>query len=44
VLALRIGNTRNAAPLVMVNTAPAPESDAQGARDGRPPGAAAPVS
>jgi EmrB/QacA subfamily drug resistance transporter len=44
VLALRIGNTRNAAPLVMVNTAPAPEPDAEGARDGRPPGTAAPVS
>jgi MFS family permease len=44
VLALRIGNTRNAAPLVMVNTAPAPEPDAQAPRDGRPPGTAAPVS
>src|SRR5215469_6910966 len=43
-LALRIGNTRNAAPLVMVDTAPAPEPDAQGARNGRPPGTAAPVS
>jgi len=44
VLALRIGNTRDAAPLVMVNTAPAPGPDAQGPRDGRPPGTAAPVS
>jgi len=43
-LAVRIGNTRNAAPLVMVNTAPAPEPDAQGPRDGRPPSTAAPVS
>jgi len=44
VLALRIGNTRDAAPLVMVNTEPAPEPAAQGPRQGRPPGTAAPVS
>src|SRR5690348_11462647 len=44
VLALRIGNTRNAAPLVMINAAPAPEPAAQGPRQGRPPGTAASVS
>jgi EmrB/QacA subfamily drug resistance transporter len=42
-LALRIGNTRNAAPLVMVNAEQAAEPDAQGPRHGRPPGTAAPV-
>jgi EmrB/QacA subfamily drug resistance transporter len=44
-LALRIGNTREAAPLVMVNTEltrPAPSGDGSG--DGRPAGTAAPVS
>src|SRR5436190_12581061 len=43
VLALRIGNTRNPAPLVMVNTEPAPEPNAQEPRHGRPPGTATPV-
>jgi EmrB/QacA subfamily drug resistance transporter len=42
-LALRIGNTRNAAPLVMVNAEPASEPNAQGPRHGRSPGTAAPV-
>jgi MFS family permease len=44
VLALRIGNTRHAAPLVMVNTELPPEPNLQGPRDARPPGTAAPVS
>jgi EmrB/QacA subfamily drug resistance transporter len=44
VLALRIGNTRNAAPLVLVDAEPAPEPSTQRTRDGRPPGTAAPVS
>jgi EmrB/QacA subfamily drug resistance transporter len=43
VLALRIGNTREAAPLVMVNTE-SPGPSGRESRDGRPPGTAAPVS
>ena len=43
VLALRIGNTRQAAPLVMVSAEPSPGQPATGSRDGRPPGTAAPV-
>jgi EmrB/QacA subfamily drug resistance transporter len=38
VLALRIGNTREAAPLVMVSTEPAAAPGRPGARDGAPPG------
>ena len=44
VLALRIGNTRKAAPLVMVNTERPVEPSASAAADGTPPGARAPVS
>ena len=44
VLALRIGNTREAAPLVMVNTELTPEPSGHGPRDGRPSGTATPVS
>jgi EmrB/QacA subfamily drug resistance transporter len=45
VLALRIGNTRNTPPLVMVNTEPAPpEPNGHGPRDGRRAGTATPVS
>jgi MFS family permease len=43
VLALRIGNTRKAAPLVMVNTEQTPEPSGHGPRDGRPSGTATPV-
>jgi hypothetical protein len=44
VLALRIGNTRKAAPLVMVNTELAPEPSGHGPGDRRPPGTTASVS
>ncbi len=44
VIALRIGNTRKAAPLVMVNTEQTPEPSGHGSRDGRPSGTATPVS
>jgi hypothetical protein len=44
VLALRIGNTRKAAPLVMVSTEQTPEPSGHGPRDGRPTGTATPVS
>jgi hypothetical protein len=44
VLALRIGNTREAAPLVMVNTERPAEPSANAAADGTPPGTKAPVS
>src|SRR5260370_19661256 len=44
VLALRIGNTRKAAPLVMVNTERPAEPSRHAPRDRRPPGTTAPVS
>jgi EmrB/QacA subfamily drug resistance transporter len=44
VLALRIGNTRKAAPLVMVNAERPVEPAASAAGNGRPPGTRAPVS
>jgi EmrB/QacA subfamily drug resistance transporter len=44
VIALRIGNTRQAAPLVMVSTEAAPGPGRPGASDGTTPGTAAPVS
>jgi EmrB/QacA subfamily drug resistance transporter len=44
VIALRIGNTRQAAPLVMVSTEPAPGPGGRAASDGTPPSTTAPVS
>ncbi len=44
VLALRIGNTRQAAPLVMVSTEPALAPAGHAPQDGAPSGTAAPVS
>ncbi len=44
VLALRIGNTRQAAPLVMVSAEPAPAPAGRAPQDGTPSGTAAPVS
>jgi EmrB/QacA subfamily drug resistance transporter len=44
VLALRIGNTRKAAPLVMVNTERPVEPSTSAAADGTPSGTKAPVS
>ena len=44
VLALRIGNTRKAAPLVMVSTERPVETSASAAADGTPPSTKAPVS
>jgi EmrB/QacA subfamily drug resistance transporter len=43
VIALRIGNTRQAAPLVMVSTEPAAGAERPTAGDGTSPGTAAPV-
>ncbi len=43
VLALRIGNTRKAPPLVMVSTEPAGEPAGRGPKDSTPPGTAVPV-